>query len=321
MTMRGKRPGLHGGIRRADGTVTPPPAADGFDLSDTPDTDTDRDPHMNLVEEESAVSEQKTTALANPNGAALSATVPPGLPFEQAEWEALSPQERTEALAFFREEQRETTDGLDITFPRVPYPTSGASFWEVPTATGEPESRKTLEGVVVFKKNSRAWWPLDAAVGNNPPDCSSLDGITPVPSETQQATSCGICSHAKFGSGKDGHGQACKQRLQCFVLLGDEEIPTLISLPPSALKAFSQYAVQLRKMNSALLATTTVFGLTEATSQGGIKYKALTLKTGRLVSFTEMKKARAIRDVFEAQMSRRGVATEEATTEHPDDAE
>jgi hypothetical protein len=245
------------------------------------------------------------------------ATVPRGLEemFSAEEWALMPPEERAAAVAFFREEQRETTDGLDITFPRVPYPTSGSSFWEVPTASGEPEARKTLEGIVVYKQPTRAYWPLDAEVSKkNPPTCSSPDGITPLEGEGKQAKTCGICPHARFGTGRDGHGQACKARLQTFVLMGDEEIPTLVSLPPSALKTFSDYAVQLRKANSALLAVTTVFGLTDERSNAGISYKALTLKIGRKLTYAEMVRARKIRELFEAQMAKRGLQVDDETS-------
>ena len=76
------------------------------------------------------------------------ATIPHGLPFSEDEWTALSPTEQEEAIAFFREETAATTEGVPITFSRVKYPTSGASFWEVPSVTGEAEAVKEVEGVV-----------------------------------------------------------------------------------------------------------------------------------------------------------------------------
>ena len=259
-------------------------------------------------------------ALVSTNSTQALAPMPPGLPFGPEEWQIMTAEERTQAIAFFREEQRETTEGLDITFPRIPYPTSGASFFEVPSPTGEAQAVKTLEGIVVYKQMKRAYWPLEDAVGKNPPLCSSLDAVVPVESEGRQAITCAACQYSKFGTGKESRGQACKQRLDTFLLLGTDEIPTLLSLPPSALKAFSAYAVQLRKINSALLAVTTILGLTEAQSQGGIAYKALTLKIGRNLTFVEMEKARAIREAFEHQMARRGIAVDEAAGHEDADA-
>lgn len=311
--MRGKRPGLHGGIRHADGTTTPPPAADGFDTGEEYTmTVNKKDPPANPAPPPERVN-PAPGALAPTTGAAAQVVVPKGLEaqFTAEEWAALSAEDRNEALAFFREEQAETTEGLQVTFPRIKYPTSGSSFFEIPTAAEAADVAKTIEGVVVFKQPVRAWWPsLD--ITNTPPDCSSLDGIRPVDGPRKQAEVCASCEHAQFGTGKDGFGQACKQRLNVFMLIGDDELPTLLSLPPTALKAFAAYAVQLRKMNSALLAKTTVFGLIDQRSQGGKDYKGLKLVVGRDLTFVEMKKARAIREAFEMQMAKRGIQSDEA---------
>lgn len=243
---------------------------------------------------------------------------PPGVPITPDEWDAMPAEERQAALAWLAEEQAQTTDGVQITFPRVKYPTSGASFWEVPTATGEPEAVKAIEGVVVFKQPVRAYWPAMAEVGNTPPTCASMDSLVPVASPTQQAPTCGACPQAQWGSGKDGRGQACKSRLNVFLVQPGEEIPTLLSLPPTALKAFGQYAVQLRKMKIPLIGITTIFGLTDAKSGGGMTYKGIALKIGRRLTFAEMKQAHAVRELFEQAMAQRGIQIEEAKDDGPE---
>jgi hypothetical protein len=253
------------------------------------------------------------TALEKPEAMPLVAPVPAGLPFAPEEWAAMSEADRAEALAMWQDETKETTRGVRVEFPRVKYPTSGSSFWEIPTATGEPDAVKTIEGIVVFKMPVRAYWPLDAEVGNNPPTCASRDSLVPDPESPEpQARTCAACPRGKFGTGKEGRGQACKQRLNVFVMLAGETLPTLISLPPTALKPFGQFAVQLRKQNLPLTAITTVFGLTDARSGGGQTYKGLALRVGRRLAFAEMKAALGIRGAFEAEMARRGITVEEA---------
>ena len=232
--------------------------------------------------------------------------------FNQEEWAALPTADRVSAIEFLLDEMKTTTEGLEINFPRVKYPTAGASFWEVPTATGDDEAIKELEGCVVFKQPVRAYWPLTQEPGKNPPTCSSLDAITPVDGEGRQAKICAACPHAQWGSGKDGRGQACKKRLNTFLLRDGQDVPTLLSLPPSALRTFGDYAIQLRQSRSALVAVTTVFGLTKATSGGGVEYKALTLKIGRKLRFAEMQQAASIRAMFENQMAKRGIKVDEA---------
>lgn len=233
------------------------------------------------------------------------------------EWAAMSAEERQQAIAFFKDEAAETTKGVSLSFPRIKYPTSGASFWEVPTAEGDAKALKEIEGVIVFKQPVRAWWPPSADVGNNPPSCASRDGVVPDDLPDKQAETCAACPQSKWGSaiGKDGkptRGQACKARLNVFVTMDGQEIPYLISLPPTSLEPFGKFAVQLRQGGIPLVGVTTVFSLTDEKNATGTAYKGLALRIGRRLSFKEAIAAKTMRDAFQAQMERRGIVVEEA---------
>jgi len=235
----------------------------------------------------------------------------------QNDWDAMPAEERLACYEFFQGEVKNTTENLDITFPRVKYPTSGSGVFEMPSPDGQPEYRPTLTGAVIFKQPVRAYWPIGDPISNNPPVCSSPDGIRPLAdSSKKQSEYCVGCPQSVFGSGKEGQGQACKARLNVFTLMDKDgvldEIPTLISVPPSQLKAFSDYAVQVAKAKSSLLGQCTVFGLVDATNKQGVKYKGLTLKFGRKLQYNEMKRARDLGTLFMENMQRRGFVVEEA---------
>lgn len=247
---------------------------------------------------------------------------------DQAEWDLMTTAHRVAAIEFLLAEMKTTTEGLPITFPVVRYPTSGSSFWEVPTAAGEPEALKLLEGVVVFKQMVRVYYPFGQAVAKQPPTCASLDMVRPstdIAEPQDGGKGCAACRWAQWGSarnqdGTPSRGQACKQRLRVFLLRPNEEIPTLLSLPPSSLKTFGQYALQLRQSKASLVAVTTVFGLADATSNNGTPFKSITLKVGRRLRYEEMKQAAEIRAAFEQQMARRGIHVDEgAGGEAPDE--
>jgi hypothetical protein len=271
-----------------------------------------------------------TTALATPDDPGALAHVPRNLEnmFTAEDWALMSPEDRQQAVEFFREEQRTTTEGLSITFPKIKYPTSGSSFWEIPSVEGETEAVKSFDGVVVFKQMVRGYW-RPGPVSSTPPVCSSVDLIRPTEdSEEKQAATCAICRHSKFGSGLDERGQptrgqACKQRLQTFLLLDSDgaldDIPTVISLPPTALSLFSSYAVLLHKAKLALVAVATTFGLTDAKNKSGTAYKQLTLKIGRRLTYPEMVRARKISDMFKAQMEKRGLMVDDDAHDPADD--
>ncbi|HSE45507.1 MAG TPA: hypothetical protein VLA89_09315 [Gemmatimonadales bacterium] len=232
----------------------------------------------------------------------------------QDDWSAMPTDERIGALEFITMEMQDTTSGMAITFPRIKYPTSGAGVFGVP-GPDKMDYVQSISGVVVAKQTVRAYWPVGDAVSNNPPTCSSPDGVIPVEGPGKQNAHCMDCKWAQFGTGKEGSGQACKQRINVFFLRDRngtlEDIPTLMSVPPSQLKTFSDFAVQLRKNNLTMLSQVVEFSLAETRNKGGIAYMALILKVGRKLAFAEMKEARAIADQFKAQMEKRGLVPDE----------
>jgi hypothetical protein len=170
---------------------------------------------------------------------------------------------------------------------------------------------------------------LNQPIANNPPECFSDDSIKPNPSSPKkQSEFCDRCPNAQFGSGKpgadgaEGRGQACKQRINVFFLrdVGGalEDIPTLLSIPPSQLKPFGDFAVQIRKQNLSFLTQCTSFGLKDTKSRDGTAYKALDLKTARKLTYPEMVSARRIASAFSEQMESRGLVPED---EKPDAAD
>lgn len=268
--------------------------------------------------------ETKQIAVRESTSLATASEIPKGMEgaFTPEEWGALTPEERKDALAFFKEESEQTTSGVAVSFPRWKYPTSGSTRFTMDTADGTVEE-KVLKGVIVFKLPRRAYYPPDsAAASGTPPACSSMDTIKPdvSPSPVSGAATCGACMFAQWGSGKNGNGQACKLRLQVFFLAEGKPIPEYISLPPSALKTFGQYAVGLRQMGVPLVAIETELGLTKAHNKGGVEYQGLTLKPGRKLTFKEAQAAREIANTFERHMRSMGIAVDDAAADDPEPA-
>src|SRR5581483_3839785 len=135
-------------------------------------------------------------------------------------------------------------DGLsEFDLPRIRIPAGGGLQWVVPSLEGET-SEAVIEGVIVLARDTRAYYaqPLGESGGNQPPDCSSSDAVTGV---GEPGGNCLRCPFAQYGSARDGHGQACKQIKQLFVLRGSLLLPEVISLPPTSLKAAKQYLLKL----------------------------------------------------------------------------
>ena len=151
---------------------------------------------------------------------------------------------------------------------RVKIPAGGATAFEVPTLEGE-ESVKEIEGIIIFWKTARAYWPEKFNGENNPPQCSSVDG------EVGQGTPGGYCSKcplAQFGSADNGKGQACKQMRQLFIVRENDILPLVLTLPPTSIKPAKQYFMRLASKGIKYTHAVTRITLEKAKSGEGITY-------------------------------------------------
>lgn len=151
---------------------------------------------------------------------------------------------------------------------RVKIPAGGATAFEVPTLEGE-ESVKEIEGIIIFWKTARAYWPEKFNGENNPPQCSSVDG------EVGQGTPGGYCAKcplAQFGSAENGKGQACKQMRQLFIVRENDILPLVLTLPPTSIKPAKQYFMRLASKGIKYTHAATRITLEKAKSGEGITY-------------------------------------------------
>jgi len=112
----------------------------------------------------------------------------------------------------------------EFDLPRVAIPAGGGTRWEVP-GPGGSEALDEISGILVFVKQTRAYWKNDDVTGD-PPDCSSPDGRI---GHGSPGGECATCPMAQFGS--DGkRGQACKQQAVWFLLREDSFLPLVVGL-------------------------------------------------------------------------------------------
>lgn len=85
-----------------------------------------------------------------------------------------------------------------------------------------------------------------------PPDCYSLDGLTPSPNASnKQHTDCRLCPHNQWGSriSDDGEakGRACADQVRMAIAAPDKlDDPFLLRVPPASIKLFKE-AVKIAK--------------------------------------------------------------------------
>jgi len=131
----------------------------------------------------------------------------------------------------------------EFDLPRI-RPVNGEALWKIPTLEGH-QTAQSIEGVVVFARDTRAYYP-GKDITNQPPDCSSMDGITGIAKAgVNLGGECRKCPMAQWESAPDSGAQACKQSKQLFILRGSSMFLEVVSLPPTSLKAVRQFFLKL----------------------------------------------------------------------------
>lgn len=162
----------------------------------------------------------------------------------------------------------EKLDGFDL--DRIKVPSGGAVVWELPSLDG-PQYEKELHGIIAMSLMGRSYWRdgIEDSGGGTPPDCSSGSGEF---GHGDPGGSCETCPMNAFGSSGKGEGKACKEFRSVFLVLPGTAIPTVLSVPPSSLKAFKQYRLRLAAAGYGMNNVITKFTLTKAKSKAGVDY-------------------------------------------------
>jgi hypothetical protein len=177
-----------------------------------------------------------------------------------------------------------------LNFPRIQMPSGGSLAFRVQTLAGE-QPEKELEGILTAFRSARLFWRGNFSGGHKPPDCTSKDGLVGI---GDPGGRCADCHYAQFGTavlpnGNPGAGQACKDIRQLLLLRPGEILPHLLSVPPTSLKAFTQYNMQLLSAQIPYWATITRLTLEKANNEGGIAYARLVLSLSRRLGEKEVR--------------------------------
>lgn len=165
---------------------------------------------------------------------------------------------------------REEMDGLNFQFQRVKIPSGGGLAFEVPGDDPEnPDLVKELVGIIVDKHPVNAYWADDYTGGNNPPNCSSLDGKH---GTGEPGGICATCPFNQFGSDETSGGKACKNMHRVYLLQEGTIMPLLLTLPPTSIKNLSEYVVRLMNKGLNTKSVLTKVTLKKAVNKNGITY-------------------------------------------------
>jgi hypothetical protein len=220
-------------------------------------------------------------------------------------------------LKSFIEDNLAGQDVSEFDLQRLNVPSGKAQTyrWEVPTLEGS-EAVSEISGIIVFQKQTRAFWPqsIDDGGGNVPPSCSSPDAKfgfgkqwatreDPDPDGEPRRVACAQCPNAQFGS-DGGRGQACKQTSQLFLLMETGVLPAVVQVPPTSLGAIKKYMLALANAGVRYDQVVTTLGLEKRANAGGTEYAQIAARLGGRLDPETSQRARAygetLRPTFEA---------------------
>ena len=190
----------------------------------------------------------------------------------------------------------------EFDLPRIK-PVNGEALWKIPTLEGH-QTAQSIEGVIVFARDTRAYYP-GKEIKNQPPDCSSIDGITGVAKAgVNLGGDCKTCPMAQWDSAQDSGAQACKQSKQLFMLRGNSMFLEVVSLPPTSLKAVRQFFLKLVTQGIQYHQCIVRIDLVEAKNAQQQTYGKADLKFVRRLSADEAARAADFRALAESIAAR-----------------
>lgn len=157
---------------------------------------------------------------------------------------------------------------------RIKFPSSGTTFWQVPTLSGKMAPTEAITGIVLMQMQARVYWKSEYNGQNTPPDCSSKDCVV---GTGRPGGACVTCPYSQWGSSPkaDSDAQACKQVGILFVLQPGEVLPTVIPVPPTSLQNMKKFMLKLASKGVKYSHCILSFGLEEAKNKKGIAYSKI----------------------------------------------
>ena len=181
---------------------------------------------------------------------------------------------------------------------RVSLPAGGGTTWSVPSLEGETPMQE-IRGIIVAFKDVRAYWEqsFEDSGGGVAPDCYSNDGVH---GEGDPGGVCRECPLNEYGSASKGAGKACKEMRMIFLLQEHDQLPLIITAPPTSLKKMHKYFLRLVKSSLPYYAVETSLSLEVTKNNAGIKYSVINPKVVRTLDSEEVQAVKKYSDGIQA---------------------
>jgi hypothetical protein len=164
----------------------------------------------------------------------------------------------------------------------------------------------TISGVILVAQKTRGYWENE---GDKSPRCSSINGLQgkyksgDLQSPEMSDRVCANCPLNCFGSAEKGQGKACKEMRRLFIVEDGDNLPSILNIPPTSIKAFDTYVSGLLTKGKAPLVVETTFRL-EGAQGVGFDYSKVTFERTRDLGFEEIKNLLQMRSQVETSAAK-----------------
>ena len=216
-------------------------------------------------------------------------------------------------------EMRQEDPELKIPTYRAKIPAGGGRAFDIDTGVEDYDTSVTsFRGVVANFHNCNALYP-NPEPNNDPPVCSSPDGVKGLDILTAEIKDCADCPNNQWGSGNGTRrGKACKNMRRLYILVEGSDIPIVMTLPPTSISAWEKYkSAVLGVQRYSPSDVITEFSLGVAVNGAGIKYSVVSFKA---VGVLNMKDKETVKELASGETYDKVVVAEDYNTA-PSDAE
>ena len=235
-------------------------------------------------------------------------------PVEQAiipanETRALTVEEEMRAL--IAQAEREDGDAAyQVRPPRWKLVAAAQSFQQNLTEEIVPK----INAVIIASRITRTLWSGEEGE-TRAPICTSKDGregvvqdhdafVNMIPEGVDMnifdPIPCHRCPFNQWGSGKAGRGKLCKETRNLLLMPEGAGMPALLSVPPSSVVNFDNYATGMKSKGLSYAAVVTTVSATKAKNPDGQDFSKVLFAPGRTLNVDELRIALGLRKQWEA---------------------
>lgn len=201
-----------------------------------------------------------------------------------------------------------------LPYGRIKIAPGGVNVFQI-TDPGEEDSTpaQSVEGVIFLSHKTNGLWLSAFGGENKAPDCSSIDGEEGTRTSTGECIACATCPYNQFGSdnGGQGRGKACKNMRRLYIMRRGDIFPMLLTLPPTALRAYDNYRTKIMLGRRRMSAIMTRITLKSEKNKDGVAYSSPVFEAVGLLSPDDCKAMEQYAASFSAAAKRMGVTTDD----------